>query len=158
MPLSLVAAIAQNNCIGKNGTLPWHIPEDLKHFKEITTGKIVLMGRKTWDSLPAKFRPLPNRINLVITTQANLALPEGVEVFMSIAQALGKYGDREVAIIGGAQIFNATIDLADTLYITHVQQTVEGDVFFPPIDPKKWHEIQREDHDEFSFVTYKKIG
>lgn len=156
MPVSLIAAISTNNCIGKNNALPWHIPEDLKHFKELTTGKTVLMGRKTWESIPAKFRPLPNRKNIVITTQADFITPEGVEVFHNIDDALKHHSHEQIFIIGGANIYTQTIDLADTLYITEVHQIIDGDVFFPDIDKKIWQEIKREDFEKFSFVTYVK--
>lgn len=156
MSLSLIAAISENNCIGKNNTLPWHIPEDLKHFKKITAGKTVLMGRKTWDSIPERFRPLPDRKNIVITKQSEIIFPEGVDVFHSIEDALYAHKGEKIIVIGGGNIYEQTISLADTLYITHVRQTVDGDAFFPVIDPTIWKETEREDHEGFSFVTYKK--
>ena len=156
MSLALIAAIAENNCIGKNNQLPWHIPEDLKHFKDVTADTVVLMGRKTWESIPEKFRPLPKRINIVISRQPNLPLPPGVEVYQSIDAALGAHANDTVVVIGGAEIYKQTIDRADTLYITHIQQTVDGDAFFPTIDPGLWKETEREKHDGFDFVTYKK--
>lgn len=157
MSLSLISAVAKNNCIGKNNTLPWTIPEDLKHFKDLTTGKIVLMGRKTWESIPERFRPLPKRTNVVITHQASYPVPEGVLVFSSIEKALAHFQGQDVMSIGGATIYAETIDLADTLYITHVDQTVDGDAFFPVIDPAVWRESSREDHPGFSFVTYTRL-
>ncbi len=157
MPLSLIAAISENNCIGKNNALLWHIPEDMKHFKEITIGKTVMMGRKTWESLPEKYRPLPKRTNIVVTRQTNYTVPENAFCYPSIESALAVHGDNEIMVIGGGQIYAATIDMADTIYITHVHRVVEGDVFFPSIDMSKWKEVEREDREEFSFVTYKKI-
>ncbi len=153
--LSLIAGISQNNCIGHNGQLPWHIPEDLKHFREVTAGKTVLMGRKTWESLPEKFRPLPNRTNLIITRQTDYSVPAGVEIYTTIEEAVTKHPE-EVIVIGGAEIYKQTIDQADRLYITHINQTVTGDAFFPEIDLNVWKEIEREDHEGYSFVTYKK--
>lgn len=155
--ISLIAAISENNCIGKDNLLPWHIPEDLAHFKKITTGKIVLMGRKTWESIPEKFRPLPNRKNIVITTQTDFAAPENVEIYHSINDAIAKHTDEDMFIIGGATIYTQTINLADTLYITHVSQVVDGDAFFPDIDKHIWKETERENHDKFSFVKYERI-
>lgn len=155
MSISLIAAIAENNCIGNNNALPWHIPEDLKRFKEITSGKTVLMGRKTWESIPEKFRPLPNRKNIVISTQQNFSVPEGVYLYHSLSEALHAHSE-DLFIIGGAHMYAQTIDLADTLYITHVHQTVPGDTFFPHIDPSIWKKIDTEHHDTFSFVTYKR--
>ncbi len=154
--LTLIAGIAQNNCIGNNGTLPWHIPEDLKHFKELTTNKTVVMGRKTWESLPEKFRPLPNRKNVVITRQTDYSVPEGVIVFSSIEDAFAQLATEDIFIIGGAELYKQTIDHADALEMTHINQTVDGDAFFPQINAETWREISREDHDGFSFVRYEK--
>lgn len=157
MPLSLVAAVSKNNCIGINNKLPWHLPEDFKHFKEVTAGKIVLMGRKTWESLPEKSRPLPGRKNIVITRQQNYAVPGGVEVYPDIQTAISAHPNEEIMVIGGAEIYRQTMGIARTLYITHVDKIVEGDAFFPDIDSKVWQEITREDFNGFSFVTYKKV-
>ncbi len=156
MSLSLIAAVADNNCIGLNNKLPWHLPEDMEHFKKITTGKIVLMGRKTWESLPEKFRPLPKRLNIVVTRQKNFVVPAGVEIFDSIASSIERHAGQEIVVIGGAQLYAETLPLADTLYITEVHKTVAGDAFFPVIDRAVWKEAVREDHSGFSFVTYKK--
>lgn len=155
--ISLIAAITKNNCIGKSGTLPWYIPEDIQHFKQLTMGKTVLMGRKTWESLPAKFRPLPNRKNVVITRQKDYPVPDSVEVFHTVDDAILAHADRDIMVIGGAEIYSQTIDRADTLFITHVDRVVDGDAFFPTIDPGIWKETEGEDHVGFSFVTYKKI-
>jgi dihydrofolate reductase len=158
MSLSLIAAIAQNNCIGKNGALPWHLPEDLNHFKELTVGKPVLMGRKTWESIPEKFRPLPNRTNIVVTRDQQYSVPAGVEKYSSVESALASHPNEETMVIGGAELYRQTIDRADRLFITHVNQTVDGDAFFPKIDPKVWREMERDGHEGFSFVTYRKIN
>lgn len=154
MSLALVAAVAANNCIGSNNALPWHIPEDLKHFKALTLGKIVLMGRKTWESLPLKFRPLPGRTNLVVTSQPNYPLPDGVEGYNSIPAALAAHVHDDVFVMGGAELYRQTINQATTLYITEVHREVAGDVFFPTIDKAVWRETARENHDSFSFVTF----
>ena len=158
MSIALIFAAANNNCIGKNGMLPWHIPEDLAHFKKLTENKTVLMGRKTWESLPEKYRPLPNRTNIVITRQNDYALPEGVLRYDSVDTALAKHANEDIMVIGGGEIFTQTIARADTLAMTHVTQTVDaGTAFFPAIDPNIWRETERENHDGFSFVTYKKV-
>ena len=154
--LSLIAAISENNCIGKNNTLPWNIPEDMKHFKDITSGNVVLMGRNTWESIPEKFRPLPNRKNIVVTRKENYVVPEGVELYSSIEEPLDKYKKENLFVIGGASIYKQTIDKADTLYITEVHRQVDGDAFFPEIDKQVWQEKSREKHDGFDFVLYKK--
>lgn len=155
--ISIIVAISENNCIGVKGDLPWNLPEDLKHFKELTSGKVVIMGRKTWESLPEKFRPLPNRKNVVITQQENYKTPENVEVFADISNALKEHENEDVFIMGGGQIYGQTIDLADTLYITKVHQTINScDTFFPKIDETKWKITNQEDFEKFSFIIYKK--
>lgn len=154
--ITLIAGIAQNNCIGNNGTLPWHIPEDLKHFKELTTNKTVVMGRKTWESLPEKFRPLPNRKNVVITRQTDYAVPDGVLTFSSTEDVFAQLATEDIFIIGGAELYKQTIDHADALEITHINQTVDGDAFFPQINAETWREVSRKDHDGYSFVRYEK--
>ena len=155
--IALIFAASKNNCIGKDGKLPWHLPEDMKRFRDLTMGKTVLMGRKTWESLPEKFRPLPGRNNIVITRQANYNVPPGVHLHSSIESALTVHADEDIIVIGGAEIYSQTINKADTLYVTHVDQVVEGDAFCPVIDPQQWKETEREDYDEFSFVTYRRI-
>lgn len=154
MSLSLIAAIAENNCIGKSGGLPWYLPEDLAHFKKLTSGKTVLMGRKTWESLPEKFRPLPKRTNIVITRQTDYVVPPDVEIYSTIDEAIARHQNEEIMVIGGAEIYKQTIDKADTLYITHIHKIIDGDAFFPEIDKNVWREVEREDHEEFGFVTY----
>ena len=156
MSISLIAAISKNYVIGKNNDLPWHIPEDLKHFRDVTRGKTVLMGRKTWESIPEKFRPLPKRVNIVVTRNKEYQVPESVVLFNNIEEALASRSNEEVMVIGGGGIYAQTIKKADMLYITHVDMEVEGDVLFPQIDLSVWKETEREDHDGFSFVTYKR--
>nr|AIA17897.1 Dihydrofolate reductase [uncultured bacterium] len=156
--IALVAAVAKNGVIGAKNDLPWYLPEDLKRFKEITTGKTVLMGRKTFESIMARLKkPLPNRINIVITRNLDYKVPEGVVVQADVASAMRSHGSSDIFIIGGGEIFAQTFDLADTLYITHVDKDVEGDVYFPKIDLKKWHLENEEPHEGYSFRIYKKI-
>jgi|SRR3989338_4961275 len=155
--ISLIAAVSAGNVIGHANNLPWHIPEDIAYFKKLTIGKIVLMGRKTWESIPAKFRPLPKRKNIVITRQPNYPVPAGVAVFATIKAALSAHAGEEIMVIGGAEIYRQTIDRAATLYITHIRREFAGDTFFPEIDKNVWHEAEREDHEWFSFVTYKRV-
>lgn len=152
--IALIAAVAKNNCIGKQGALPWYLPADLKHFKKLTLGHVVIMGRKTWDSIPEKFKPLPKRANVVITRQANFKTPSGVEIYHTIPEALAARPGEDIFIIGGAEIYNQTIALADTLYITEVHKPVDGDAFFPEFNKVEWQETERENHEEISFVTY----
>ncbi len=159
MKIALTAAISDNNCIGKNGQIPWHIPEDMKRVKELTTGKVIIMGRKTWVSLPEKFKPLPGRTNIVIASDEYCPVPEGVEEYTSIDDALAAHPNEEIFGFGGAGIYAGMIDRADTLYITHVHRTIpDGDAFFPKIDPAIWKETERQDFDGYSFVVYKRLS
>lgn len=161
--LTLVVAIAKNRVIGRDNQLPWHLPEDLQHFKAVTLGHPVLMGRKTWESLPPRFRPLPGRRNIVVTRQAGYAA-SGAEVVQSIPAALALAGaEEEVCVIGGAEIFAATLPQADTLEVTEVDLEPAGDTWFPEFSPAEWRETAREAHVGqngvgYAFVTYKRIS
>ena len=157
--LCLIAAIGKNGEIGKDGALPWRLPEDLKRFKAITTGHAVIMGRKTFASIG---RPLPNRRNIVVT-RSNPELPPGVEKASSIeaAIALARESDPEPMVIGGGEIYRATIDKATRLEITEVAQEVDGaDAFFPAIDAARFEETARSDAETegVRFVTYRARG
>jgi dihydrofolate reductase len=158
MTLHLIFARAANGVIGKNGTLPWHLPEDLAHFKRTTLGCPVIMGRKTWDSLPPKFRPLPGRLNIVVTRQSGWRA-EGARHAGTLPEALTLCPPgSDVWVIGGAEIYAQTLPLAHTAVVTEVDATFEGDAFAPQFGPE-WVEITRERHTSttglpFSFVTY----
>jgi dihydrofolate reductase len=142
--VSLVYAVSRNGVIGQGGGLPWHIPSDLKHFKAVTLGKPVIMGRKTWDSLPRK--PLPGRRNLVISRNATYRA-DGAEVLPSLSVALAATaGDAEVCVIGGAEIFKAALPLAHKVYLTRVLADVAGDTIMPELSAKQWHEVERQSH------------
>lgn len=157
MSITLIAAISKNNCIGKDNAIPWDIPEDMKRMREITKGKVLIMGRKTWESIPENRRPLPQRTNVVITRDKNYPLPPGAERFDSVNEAITAHPNEEIVGFGGQRIFEEMIEIADVLDLTLVNQVVENcNAFFPAIDAKTWKEVWREDHDEFSFVTYKK--
>ena len=137
MILSLLVAAAENDVIGKDNQLPWHLPNDLKYFKNLTWGMPILMGRKTFDSIG---KPLPGRKSIVITRNKDWK-HDHVAVVHSVdeAIALAKQDDiKEIFVIGGAEIFNSSFDKADRIYLTRVHQEVDGDVFFPPIDEAKW--------------------
>jgi dihydrofolate reductase len=156
--ITLFAAISNNNCIGKNGEIPWHIPEDMIRLKKNTIGKVLIMGRKTWESIPKKFRPLPKRTNVVISRNTDYLVPEGVFVYTDIKEAVEAFSDKEIIGFGGQFVYEALMDTADKLDICHVDQTIEdGNAFFPTIDPAVWKEVEREDHDGFSFVQYKRV-
>lgn len=158
MIISIVVAISENNAIGKDNKLLWHLPNDLKHFKEITTGHTVIIGRKTFDSVG---KPLPNRRNIVISRK-NIPII-GCEVVNSIKQAFELCKDEsEVFIVGGAEIYKQSIAFAHIIYLTIVHQIFEADTFFPEINKKQWTEIKREDFDAdhknkipYSFITFK---
>lgn len=142
--ISYVVAVARNGVIGREGGLPWHISSDLKRFKEITMGKPVIMGRKTWDSLPR--RPLPGRRNIVITRQAGFTA-EGAEVAATPVEALRLAGDApEVAVIGGGEVYRLFWPHVDRIYLTEVDLEVDGDTHFPALDPAEWREVAREVH------------
>ncbi|MBL8396592.1 MAG: dihydrofolate reductase [Candidatus Accumulibacter sp.] len=141
--LSLIAAVARNRAIGKDRRLLWHLPEDMRYFKEKTLGKPVIMGRKTWESLPAAFRPLPGRRNIVVS--ANASYPaSGATWAYSIEQALTLTQDAdETMIIGGAELYRQTLPLANRLYLTEVDQDYEADAHFPEIPATEWQEVSR---------------
>lgn len=158
MRLGLIYARAANGVIGRDGGLPWHLPEDLAHFKRVTLGAPVIMGRRTWDSLPPKFRPLPGRRNIVVTRQPDLPAP-GAEVAVSLEQALAWCKDADRAwVIGGAQLYALALPQADVAQVTEIEQAFDGDAFAPTLGTG-WHEVARERHRNasglaFSFVTY----
>lgn len=166
MKLALIAAYAQNRVVGIDNKLPWHLPEDLKYFKRCTSGKAIIMGRKTFDSIG---RPLPNRTNIVISRNPEFNV-DGVKVVstldeaIELAKAVNEInGIDEIMVIGGATIYELTLPLADRLYLTHVHAKVEGDAYFPEVDFSSWHEVERADYSasetnpyDYSFVVYEK--
>lgn len=160
--ITLIAAVAQNRCIGRNNAMPWHLPEDFAFFKAATLGKPVVMGRKTWDSLPRK--PLPGRRNLVVSRQAGWQA-EGAEGFAGLQEALAALaGEPEIMIIGGAQIYAQALPLASDLLLTEVALQVAGDAFFPEFSTAEWREVARrpqisaQNGTAFDFVHYRRIG
>lgn len=161
MSLKLIFARAANGVIGADNALPWHLPEDMAHFKRLTTGCAVIMGRKTWDSLPPKFRPLPGRINIVVTRQAHWQA-DGAQVAHSVEQACALCPPEATAwVIGGAELYAQALPLADEAVVTEIDAVFEGDAF-APVFGATWHEVARERHRSstgglaFSFVTYRR--
>ena len=160
MKLHLIFARARNGVIGKDNQMPWHLPEDLAHFKQVTQGHPVIMGRKTWDSLPPRYRPLPGRRNIVITRQAHWQA-DGATCAASLAQALALCGDASDAwVIGGAEIYRLAEPLATTAVVTEIDADFEGDALAPDLGPQ-WQPQARECHRasnglSFSFVTYRR--
>ena len=150
----IIAAVARNRVIGKDNRLLWHIPEDMAHFKALTAGHTVIMGRKTWESLPERFRPLPGRRNIVITRQAGYAAP-GAELASSLEKALELASTATVAfVIGGEQIYRQAMAVADRLEITEVGLEPEGDAWFPEVAAVDWEEVARTAGTGFAFVTF----
>jgi len=162
MKISLIAAMAQNRVIGKNNQLPWHMPKDLQHFKALTRGKPVIMGRKTFESIG---HPLPKRLNIVISRHADYHAP-GCQVVHSLTEALDAASPaEEVMIIGGAEIYQQALARADRMYLTYIHQKIEGDSFFPEWEKGSWHETSRIEHSAdqhncypFTFVTLERIA
>jgi dihydrofolate reductase len=156
--LTLIVAMDAQRGIGVNNTLPWHLPEDLAHFKRLTSGHPIIMGRKTFDSIG---RALPNRRNIVVTRNAQWR-HEGTEAVASLEEAIALVGDTDAFIIGGAQIFAEAIALAEHIVITEIDHTFECDTFFPPLERDAWIETARQTHHsnangyDYAFVTYSK--
>jgi len=158
MKLHLIFARAANGVIGHNNTLPWHLPEDMAHFKRTTLGCPVIMGRKTWDSLPPRFRPLPGRLNVVVTRQADWQAA-GALCAHSLPEAMALCPpDSDAWVIGGAEIYAQALPLASTAVVTDIEATYDGDAYAPQFGPE-WTETARDRQVSatglsFSFITY----
>ena len=161
MTVSIIVAVAENGVIGNGNDIPWHIPEDFKFFKAKTMGKPCIMGRKTYESILSKLgKPLPGRTSIVISR--SFYEHEGALSASSVQDAIAtaqKENPEEIMIIGGAQIYAQALEenLVDTIYLTRVHQSPDGDAFFPALSDD-WTETAREDHDGFSFLTYKRAA
>lgn len=152
----IIAAVARNRVIGRDNQLLWHIPEDMAHFKALTSGHTVIMGRKTWESLPPRFRPLPGRHNIVISRQPDYAAP-GADLADSLENALKLVSTAPaVFIIGGEQIYRQAMAVADRLEITEVDLAPEGDAWFPEIAAVDWEQTAKTEGAGFVFVTYRR--
>lgn len=164
--ISIILAVAQNNCIGKNNQMPWHISEDLKRFKTLTMGHPVIMGRKTLESILGYLKkPLPGRDNIIVTRNKNVLYPDsdiyqsaGIEQAIERARKLAiEGGKNEIFIIGGAQIYNQSLSLAHRIYLTKVHREIAGDAFFPNIEKSDWEEVESSSYKEhdppYSFIT-----
>lgn len=159
----LIAAVAKNGVIGKDNALPWHLPEDLKHFRQLTTGHVVIMGRRTWESLPERLRPLPGRLNVVVTRNAGYQAP-GASVVHSL-DAATKVGPTDTAaprfVIGGAELYAEALPLAQRLELTEIDIEAAGDAYFPAFDRRLWREVKRVagisvNGLRYAFVTYER--
>ena len=165
MIISLIAAVAKNRVIGKNNDLPWRLPDDMKFFMTTTKGHHVIMARKNYVSLLDKFKPLPERTNILVTRQKHFHAP-GCLVVNNIDSAIDiarKNGEPELFVIGGAEIYNLTMNVADRLYLTEIDAVVDGDTFFPVFDNKEWKEVSRKPHPAddrhryaFDYVIYER--
>ena len=154
----IIAAVARNRVIGKDNRLVWHIPEDMARFKALTSGHTVVMGRRTWESLPPRFRPLPGRRNIVITRQPGYAAP-GAELADSLESALQLASTATlVFIIAGDQIYTQAMAVADRLEITEVDQEPEGDAWFPEVAAVDWEKTAKTEGNGFAFVTYRRLA
>jgi dihydrofolate reductase len=158
--LALIVAFSENRVIGRDGGLPWRLPSDMQHFREVTMGHPVIMGRKTYESIPDRFRPLPGRRNVVLSRDPAYAA-EGAEVFGDLASALqaATADDDVVCVIGGGTAYAEALPLADRVSATVVDGDVEGDTFFPALDPGEWRVTEESDRlaengHTFRFVTY----
>jgi dihydrofolate reductase len=159
MLLSLLVAVAENNVIGRDGGLPWHLSADLKRFKQLTMGHPIVMGRRTFESLG---RVLPGRTSIVVSRQPQLALPVGVLLAGSLATALELVAkEAEVFIIGGAELYATALPIADRIYLTRVHANIKGDTYFPPVDWSQWRCVAEEacaadekNAYDFTFLTY----
>jgi dihydrofolate reductase len=157
--LTIIAAASENNALGKDNQLVWHLPDDFKRFKTLTSGHYIIMGRKTFESFP---KPLPNRTHIIITRQADYQVPEGSIVVSGLQEAIDVCPkNEEVFIIGGGEIYKQSIDVANKLEHTRVHTTVEADTFFPEIDTNQWELVFEEFHPkdekhafDFTFLTY----
>ena len=166
MIISLIVAVAENGVIGKNNQLPWHLPKDMKYFRDTTMGHCVIMGRKNYDSIPLKYRPLEGRTNIIVTRQKDFKA-EGCIVANSMEDALSearKKNEPEVFVIGGAEVFRHVLGIADKIYYTRIYHSFEGDVHFPEIDTSRWKKTMQTDiqPDEknkfpFSFCLYEHV-
>lgn len=166
MKIALIAAMSRNRVIGINNDLPWHLPDDMKYFMETTRDHVVIMGRKNFDSLPPKFKPLPNRTNVILTRQKGYEVPN-CTVFnvMKDAYAFAEArGEKELFVIGGGQIYQMAIAQADVIYLTEIDADIEnGEVFFPVMGDE-WKEVSRVHHDAderhvfaFDYVRYERV-
>jgi dihydrofolate reductase len=157
--ISIVAAVARGGVIGREGSIPWHIPEDAHRFREVTMGHPVVMGRRTWDSLPDRFRPLPGRRNVVVTRNP-VWRADGAERAGSLEEALQlAAGAAQVFVIGGSELYAQALPLADELLLTEIDAAYDGDAFFPPWQPRLFEQVDREEHVSedgvaFAFARY----
>lgn len=166
MKIVAIVAVAENGAIGKNNRLLWRLPNDMKFFRDHTVGHCIVTGRRNYESIPEKFRPLPERTNIVITRQKNYHAP-GAIVVPTIESALEeaqRRGEDKLCIIGGGEIYRQTMEITDEVLLTRVHHSFEADTFYPELDPKVWIETWREEHKadekhayDYTFIRYERI-
>lgn len=168
MIISMIAAVAENLVIGKDNDLVWSLPDDMRYFMQTTSGHPVIMGRKNYDSIPDKFRPLKNRTNIIVTRNPIYKVEDCSDCVivntMEAALTTAKKENKEIFIIGGGQIYDLALPLADRLYLTEIKELFEGDAFFPNFNKSEWTEVSRKSHmrddrhkQEFDFVIYERL-
>ena len=156
MDLTIIVAVSENNIIGKDNRIPWSIPKDLQRFKQLTLDHPVIMGRKTYESIPPKYRPLPQRRNIIVSK--NMPEAEGIYIARNIEEALELAEEQDTYVAGGATIYEAFLPRVNCMEITRVHNNYDGDIFFPTIDLGQWNLVGEEDHGDepipYSFLTY----
>jgi len=155
LAVSIIVAMTRDRVIGNKGTIPWHIREEAEHFRELTTGNTVIMGRNTWESLPEKFRPLPDRLNIIVST--SLGEQKGAIVCKTVSEAVVKAayaGKGETFCIGGAQLYMAMLPMAEVMHVSWVKGNFAGDAHFPEIDFSQWEQKQTREYEKFTYVKY----
>ena len=159
MAIAIISATSENNVIGKDNDLPWYLPADLTHFKNLTSGKHIVMGRKTYESVG---RPLPNRTNIVVSRNPDF-IAAGCEMASSLSDAIKKAGGKDLFVCGGSEIYKQALEVADIMYLTRIHAVVEGDTYFPDFDDSLWAIVERknflpDDKNKYSysFITYKR--
>ena len=157
MGISIIVAMTKNRVIGEGGDVPWHIADDMRLFKSLTEGNTVIMGKTTWRSIPDGFRPLPSRTNIIVST--TLEEQAGAKVCKSVDDAVreAKKNGKGIFCIGGAKLYSAMLPLADTMYVSWIKESYEGDTYFPEFNLKEWKEIETKDYPEFIFKKYSRI-
>lgn len=151
--INIIVATSENSVIGRENGIPWHIPQDLKNFKKLTTGNTVIMGRKTYESLPKEYKPLPNRVNIIISRNKKY-IAKGCLVVSSLEQAIKKSdNNKQIFIIGGGEIYKKAIKYTEKIYLTKIHKEIKGDTYFPKLN-KFWKLVSEEKKEGFSFLIY----
>ena len=154
--ITIIAAVSSNWCIGSDGKIPWNIPGDMKHFRDITMGGTVVMGRKTWESLPSKYKPLPGRTNVVLTRSSEYVLPRGVVRARSLHEVSTTCSN--LLVVGGASVYQQAMSTATSMVLTTVNMIVHGDTYFPAVDWSMWMLLAEQYYSTYSIRSYARVG